>query len=885
MTEKRGQVTIRRVQELGYHNRFTRKRALLYHLKIPQGATFRASPIPTRLVDLLTGLLPGAEGLSLRIGGKAFGLTALLRSERLGCAWLASALATVLQREVYPNTSSFGTPGDAVTAVAFYAEFKDPTFARYCSGTAVRTAEALLAEIPEDDAEIAVRAAIADHKARLELAMLNQNLRAILEGADARGIPWRRLAVDAPYVQLGHGCHLHHFRETISDQESLIPVDFQKNKILSHRILGNAGLPIPQAIAVQSAEAAVRAAEQVGYPVVVKPNFLAKGVGVFVGLRDADEVRQAYAAAAGLEAGVILESYLAGDDHRILVIDGRFVAAAKRLPAQVVGDGRSSIRELVVEENKHPLRSRGYHTLMNDIVIDGESERVLRNAGLTVESIPAAGQAVALKRTANISSGGTAVDVTEIIHPDNVAMAERAARVLGLGICGVDFLSTDISRSHFEIGGGICEMNAAVGLRPHRVADPKRDIITPILDKHFGAGGNGRIPIAAVTGTTGKTTTVRMLAGILSAAGKTVGSVTTDEVRVAGQVLAYGDLAGIAGAEIVLGDRRSEAAVLETARGGIIKRGTAFERCDVATLTNVGEDHLGEHGIETPEQMAQVKARLLHAAEKAVVLNADCPRSMALRDGLEAPRILLVAPSGTNRHVEAQLASGGEVLVLEGDPGAERLAYRKGKERRELLAAADIPATLRGTARHNAENALFAAASAIALEVPLEAILAGLTAFKADLEDSTGRLSLVDGLDFDLLVDFAHNAAQLETVTRFIDGYAGKKRRICLMTVPGNRMDTQIVASGAAAAGHFDHYICYERQDWWRGRKPGEIAELLRRGLNQAAVPEAAIEAGLMQDEAIGRAVSLANKGDFVAIFGSFAPASVPRFRAAVRGD
>ena len=463
-------------------------------------------------------------------------------------------------------------------------------------------------------------------------------------------------------------------------------------------------------------------------------------------------------------------------------------------------------------------------------------------------------------------------------------MAERASRILGLGICGVDFLTTDITRSHFEVGGAICEMNAAVGLRPHRVADPKRDIITPMLDKLFGPGGNGRIPTAAVTGTTGKTTTVRMLTGILTASGRTVGSVTTDEILVGKEALAFGDFAGRTGAEMVFGDPRCEVAVLETARGGIIKRGIAFEHCDVAVLTNVGEDHLGEHGVETPAEMAEIKARLLRTAEKAVVLNAACPNSMKLLDQHRFPRTILVAPRAAEARVGAQLEAGGEVLRFEGKDGDRELVYLAGGERTPLLRERQVPATLKGTAGHNAENALFAAAAAIALEVPLETIRTGLKGFAADLVHSPGRLSFVEGLDFQLLVDFAHNPAQLQTVTRFIDDYAGDKRRLCLMTVPGNRTDAQILASGAAAAGHFDHYICYERRDWWRGREPGEIAELLRRGLLEAEVPESAVEAGLLQNDAIGHVLSLAGKGDFVAIFGSFARDSVPRFRAAAKG-
>ncbi|MEX2409654.1 MAG: Mur ligase family protein, partial [Rhodovibrionaceae bacterium] len=476
----------------------------------------------------------------------------------------------------------------------------------------------------------------------------------------------------------------------------------------------------------------------------------------------------------------------------------------------------------------------------------------------------------------------TAVDVTEQVHPDNIAMAERAARILGLRIAGVDFLTADISRSHFEIGGAICEVNAAVGLRPHRVANPDRDVVSPILAQTHPDGDDGRIPIAAVTGTTGKTTTVRMLARILSQAGMAVGSVTTDEVRIAGEIVAHGDLSGISGANMVLDDSRCEAAVLETARGGIIKRGLAFDYCDVACLTNVGHDHLGEHGVNSPEEMARVKRRLLRCARKAVVLNANDALCLAQREGLSAPRVILAAPDGANEACEAQLKAGGEVLLLEEDrSGKSRLVLRHGGRRSLLLTAAELPATFAGTALHNAKNALFAAAMAIAMEQPLETIREALKSFQPDLDHSPGRLSLIGGMAFELLVDFAHNPAQLATVAAFLDSRAVEGARSCLLTVPGNRLDAQIVASGAAAAGHFDRYICYEREDWLRGRKAGEIAALLRRGLRDAAVPAEKIEVGLEQGAAIQRAVELAEPGDLVAIFGSAAVVSVPQFRQA----
>ena len=882
-----GRINIQKIEELAFHNRHSRRPALRYVLALPDSLQLSEGPVPQPLVALLESLLPALSTTQLKVNGEQVPLPKMLTGRATGFPWVAAALAAMLQRDAYPMVANFGASRSKQGSAVFYFEYQDSSFGRFCATTAVQLATVLLQRWQGDgmiDAEVRLRGVIADHRVRSGMYKLNQNLRAILEQADVRGIPWTRIVAGLSYVRLGQGRALHHFRETISDQEGVIAVELQKNKAFSHRVLAAAGLPTPKSIAVVSADHAVSTARSIGYPVVLKPNSLGKGIGVMVGLANDQEVHAAYKEVAQHGADVTLESFIPGEDHRLLVVNGKFIAAAKRLPARVIGDGRSSVRRLVQAENRDPRREKGYNALMNEIVIDGESTRLLRLAGMTIDSVPAEGQVVELKRTANLSSGGSAVDVTEEIHPDNIAMAERAARVVGLRITGVDFLTPDISRSHFDVGGAICEMNASVGLRPHIVSNPDRDIISPIIEQLFPKGESGRIPIAAVTGTTGKTTTTRMLGRILTEAGLTVGTVTTDEVRVGEEVVALGDYAGVTGAEIVFNDRRCEAAVLETARGGIIKRGLAFDRCDVAALTNIGEDHLGEHGVETREQMAEYKARLLRVATKAVVLNANDPLCMAQREGLSAEQIILAAPEGANEETARHLEAGGTVLLIEARSGAvPQLVLRRGKERRALLSARELPATLGGRALYNAKNALFAAAMALAMGQPLDIIRAGLRAFTPDLTHSPGRLSLIDGLGFDLLVDFAHNAAQLKTVGAVIEDMQVKGRRLCLLTVPGNRRDADIVASGgAAAAGRFDRYICYERSDWLRGRKPGEIAGLLSRGLSDAGVPAEAVEAALEQDAAIMRAVELAESGDLVAIFGSASIVSVPLFRQSV---
>ena len=882
MSLPKADIRLRSVEDLGYHNRYLAHRALRMVAELPEGLQPRPQEEKRRLLEVLGKLVPEVVQARLRAGTRKGFLESRLEGPA-ELSWAAGCLAVLLQKEFYPTASDFAPLAMKAGFLGFAFEFKDIEHGRYCGRTALRLIELLSFQKGESllDAEVALHCLIAEFRVATPDLALNHNLREILERAEARGIPANRIPGSDRYVEFGQGCKRHRFTGVVSDLESRLALEMQHSKLFGHRLLSASGLPAPRALSVRSGGEAAAAARGIGFPVVLKPDCLGMGIGVYVGLTSEAEVREAYAKAAKLRAPIIVESFIPGDDHRMLVVDGKLIAVAKRIPAQVVGDGQRSIEQLIRDTNRDPRRKRRYTTIMYEITIDEESRRLLKQAGLSLHSIPGKGEAVLLKRTANISSGGSAVDLTEQTHPDNLRMAERVARVMGMGVVGIDFITTDIAHSHFEVGGAICEINATIGLGPHRAADIRRDVTSPILARTFPPGEDGRIPTAAVTGTTGKTTTARMLAAILAGSGLQVGCATTDGVTLGGAVLAEGDLAGRSGAEMIFANPLAEAAVLETARGGIITRGLAFDRCDAAAITNVGPDHLGEYGIDSVEQMAEIKGRVLRAARKAVAINADDPLVFAQRARCAAERTILFAARGRGAAIEAHVAEGGEALVLERREGKTALLLLRPGGEVHLADAEDLPATFAGRAMHNAENALCAAALATGMDLDPEVIRRGLAGFKPDMENSPGRLSFIDGLPFGLLIDFAHNPAQLGVLTAFLKHYEAQGRRICLMTVGGNRAEEHIAACGRSVAGAFDRYVCYEREDLLRGRPRGEIAGLLRQGMIEGGVPAAAIDAGLDIWAAVDRSVELAAPGDLVVILATAWPSLVPAFQAA----
>ncbi|HYD98279.1 MAG TPA: cyanophycin synthetase [Alphaproteobacteria bacterium] len=696
---------------------------------------------------------------------------------------------------------------------------------------------------------------------------LGPSTASLIRAAQERDIPWVRLNDDS-LVQFGYGRYQRRIEATITSMTPQIAVEIASDKNLTNKILSDLGLPVPKQRQVYSADEAVSAARRIGYPVVVKPLDANHGRGVAVNLNTDEEVEAAFAAAQEHSDVVLVESLIRGMDHRLVVVNGELVAAARRVPGHVVGDGRRTVAELVEEVNRDPRRGVGHEKVLTKLEIDDQALRCLADKGYTAESVPAEGEMVMLRLTANLSTGGTAIDVTDIIHPDNRDMAVRAIKAIGLDVGGIDFLTTDIAQSYRETGGAICEVNAAPGFRMH-VAPTEgrpRDVAGKVMDMLFPPGTPRRIPMAAITGTNGKTTTSRMLAHILKMSGHTVGLTTTDAVYINGTLTVKGDMTGPTAAGMVLKDPSIDAAVLETARGGMVRSGLGYDRCDVSAVLNVASDHLGLGGINTLEELASVKRIVAEVAQDTVVLNADDERCLAMADHSPARHVSYVTAKPSHPLVREHIRAGGRAVVLEAGMNGDMITlYDKGAQM-PLMWTHLIPATLEGKAMHNVQNAMFAAGMAHALGKSLEDIRHGLRTFDATFFQAPGRTNVFDEHPFKVILDYGHNAAAVKVMCDLVERLAPKGRRIVVLNCPGDRRDEDIVDLGRAAAGHFDRYICRDDEDL-RRRAAGEVPEKLRQALLDAGVEDSRIELQGGEVEAVESALGAARPGDLVLIF------------------
>ena len=691
---------------------------------------------------------------------------------------------------------------------------------------------------------------------------------ALVRAAEERDIPWLRLN-DRSLVQLGYGKYQRRIQASITSETRQIASEIASDKRLTHRILDDLGLPVPRQVLVDDVEEAVSEAERLGFPVVVKPLDSNHGKGVVVDLKTSRQVRAAFEKAQRYSTQVLVEACQSGNDYRILVVNGRVVAVAQRLPGHVVGDGERTVAELVEIVNRDPRRGVGHEKMLTRLEIDDQARRLLQAQGLGPEAVPEAGQMVYLRATGNLSTGGTAIDRTDQIHYDNRIMAERAVQAIGLDVGGVDFMSPDISRSYKDVGGAIVEINAAPGFRMHLspTEGSPRDVAGPVIDMLFPSGTPCRIPIAAITGTNGKTTTTRMVAHILRLAGYTVGMATTDGVYIDGALTVRGDMTGPWSSQLVLRDPRVDAAVLETARGGIVRSGLGWRKCSVGAVLNVSSDHLGLGGVLTLDDLAEVKRVVVEVAQDFCVLNADDPRVAAMAEHSRAEPIYVTVDRGSEL-VRRHIRDRKRAVVLEEGLNGPRLVLYRGEEQIPLLWARQIPATVEGRAVHNIQNAMFAAAIASGMGVGVDDIREGLRTFTTDFFQTPGRLTFYNEHPFRVLLDYAHNAAAMELVSRTIRELAVYGRRIGVLAIPGDRRDEDILALAAAAAPGFDYILIKEDEDS-RGRPRGQTGTLLRKGLILAGFPPERICDGVyLEEEATLRALQMARAGDLVVIFG-----------------
>jgi cyanophycin synthetase len=823
-------------------------------------------------VDALANALPGLaqHGCSYREPG---GFYRRMREDE--GTWLGHVLEHVAielqnmagEEVTFGKTRSAGPPG-VYTVVYEYAQ-RDEGIAAGELG--VRLLCSLL------PASIRPAESVPDdwnwHEARDEFIRFAQrralgpSTSSLVRAAEKRGIPWLRLN-EQSLVQLGHGKYQRRIQATVTSGTSHIAVELAGDKEETNKILALLGLPVPKQELVQSEAQAIRAAKRIGFPVVTKPYNGNHGRGISVLLTTEAEVAQGYAVAREHARSVIVETYLEGDDHRLLVVNGDLVAATRRTPGHVVGDGEHTIAQLIELVNQDPRRGVGHEKVLTRLELDAQAKKMLEKAGLEPDSIPDKGHPVLLRSTANLSTGGTATDVTDVIHPDNREMAERAVRAIGLDVGGVDFLSKDITESYRTIGGGICEVNAAPGFRMH-VAPSEgtpRDVAAPVIDMLFPAGAPARVPIAAITGTNGKTTTARMLAHITKMAGYTPGLTTTDGVYIDGQRTVQGDMTGPVSARMVLADPQIDIAILETARGGLLRAGMGVNEVNVGGVLNIQADHLGLKGIDTLEQLSELKRIVVEVATDCAVLNADDPLVLKMAGHTEAKNICYVTMNPHHSLVREHIRAGGRACALEAGVNGQMITLYDRGGHIPLLWTHLIPATLEGRATHNVQNAMFAAGMAFSLGIKLDAIRQGLRTFDTTFFQAPGRMNVFNEHPFKVLFDYGHNAHAVGTMADLAQRMDVSGRRIVVLAGPGDRRDEDLVAIAKAVAGRFDQYIC-RRDDNLRNRASDEVPRIQAQALRAAGVAESAISVIPDEQMAIEAALRMGESGDLLLIF------------------
>ncbi|MCL4108895.1 UNVERIFIED_CONTAM: hypothetical protein GTU68_008090 [Idotea baltica] len=683
----------------------------------------------------------------------------------------------------------------------------------------------------------------------------------LVKAAEDRGIPWLRLN-QYSLVQFGHGVHQQRIQATITSETRHIAVEIACDKEDTHQLLNDLGLPVPQQRMIYSEKRAVAAAERIGYPVVLKPLNANHGRGVSINLTTTEQVNAAFAMALeqGTGRAVLVESFIEGMDHRMLVVNNELVAVAKRVPGHVTGDGVKTIAELIDIVNEDPRRGIGHEKVLTQLELDKQANRLLDEAGKDENSVLASGEIFYLRSTANLSTGGTAIDMTDVVHPDNREMAVRAVRAVGLDVAGVDFLTQDITRSYKDVGGAIVEVNAAPGFRMH-VAPSEgepRDVAGKVMDMLFGPGEVGRIPLAAITGTNGKTTTSRMLSHILKACGHTVGLTSTDGIQIDGKISVKGDMTGPASAQIVLRDPSVDFAVMETARGGILRAGLGYQQSNVAACLNVDADHLGLRGIDTLEQLSEVKRVVVETATDVAVLNADDIHCLKMADYCDAKRICYVTLNSDNALVREHVRAGGMACVLE--QGA--LRYFDGEREHIIMAVADIPITMRGAAVYNVQNALGVMCLCIAFDLSPDAVRKGFQQFRNSPTDNPGRCNEFEIDGAQVFVDFAHNPHSIKAVANTMANLPAK-RRLLMLGHAGDRSDQEITD---LTAGAFelrpDHVVITELPEYLRGRQSGEVSSVIRKECVRQGLSDQQISFSTNPLDGAQQVLSLVQKGD-----------------------
>ncbi len=724
----------------------------------------------------------------------------------------------------------------------------------YAAEESVKIAQSLI-----EDSDYDLENCIFNLRKIRERERLGPSTGSIVEEAVSRNIPWIRLGKNS-LVQLGYGVNQQRFQATITGNTSSIAVDIACNKEATKKMLDDAAIPVPLGGLVRDVEELERVIHRIGYPIVLKPLDGNHGRGQSINVNDWETAKTGLEHAQKVSSRVIVERYITGYDFRILVINNKLVAAARRVPAHVVGDGELNLQQLIDKENTNPKRGYGHENVLTEILVDKDTEELLAKLNYSLESIPLKGEVVYLKSTANLSTGGTSIDVTDMVHPDNVTMCERISKIIGLDVCGIDIMAENLTQPLKETGGAILEVNAAPGFRMHLAPSEglPRNVAAPVVDMLYPAGKPFRIPIIAVTGTNGKTTTTRLISHIVKNNGYRVGFTTSDGIYIQNTMLTKGDTTGPLSAEFILKDPTVEFAVLETARGGILRSGLGFGTCDIGVLTNIKEDHLGMNDIHNLKDLTKVKRVVLDSVKKDgwCVLNADDEYSMRLVSDLEA-KVALFSLDENNPHIQKFAKEGKITCVFE----EGFITIKKGDWKIRIAKVQNIPITMEGKAKFMIANVLAASLATYLYGFAIEDIAMALRTFIPSAQLTPGRLNIFKFKKFKVLIDFAHNPAGYEAIEDYLKNVDATKK-IGIISGVGDRRDEDIKECGKIAGRMFD-YIIIRNEKHLRGRTEEEINGLIIDGIHESG-REVSYECIPKEIEALKHAMGLAEEGTFI---------------------
>ena len=758
----------------------------------------------------------------------------------------------------FGRTRGYGEEGVYHVVFAYMEE----KVGKFAAKSATRIAQALV-----DNVEYDLETDIQEMREIREKERLGPSTGSMIDEAISRGIPWIRLNRYS-LCQLGYGANQKRIQATVTSDTSSIGVEVACDKEDTKHLLGQAQVPIPKGDVIRSERGLKDAIEDVGYPVVLKPINGNHGRGITANITNWEDALVAFEAAKAVSRSVIVEKYITGEDHRLLVINYKLVAAARRTPAHVVGDGSSTIQQLIDKVNEDPRRGYGHEKVLTAIKVDDMTKGILEANELTLDTVLPEGKILHLKDTANLSTGGTATDILDLVHPSNVFMAERISKIIGLDICGIDVMTSDISIPLKETGGAVLEVNAGPGFRMHLAPTNglPRNVASPVIDMLFPPGSTSRIPIVAVTGTNGKTTTTRLIAHMVKMKGYRVGYTTSDGIYIQNRLMDSGDCTGPVSAEFVLKDPTVEFAVLECARGGLLRAGLGFHSCDIGIVTNVAADHLGLKGIHTIEQLAKVKGVIPETVlpNGHAILNADDDLVYAMQKSVEC-KVALFSMDEESDRIKRHAANGGISAIYENG----FITICRGEWKMRIIKAVNVPLTFGGKATFMIQNVLPAALTGYLNGFSLDDIKVALASFIPSPSQTPGRLNMFNFKNYQILLDYAHNPAGLRALQNLVKKLEGSPK-IGIIAGIGDRREQDNIEIGKIAAEMFDEIII--RQDkHLRGKTEQELIGMLNNGI-KSVNPDKKVTIIPSEKEAITYAVKNATKGSLIVLCSDVVP-------------